>query len=555
MRSSVPILLAIVLALPAVTPSLSIQQATGGGHYTYVFTVRESGWIDIVTKFNSTSAGSSWVLVPKFREYNFKVLSGSISEKKLIRNTSYYFYSNLTFSYIAGTSLEISWSYRFGALIVEPNGAFFSTQIAFSPEDDATVLVKLPKKFHPQGIEPKGYRLQEGGDYNVVRYDVDGSTNNTMRVLISFKVKDGQKFKKREIGKLTVSYPPRYEDVVENITKYYRATLPLIEDYTSVKEEIPVRVKLFVPGTMEEITTLGYTGPRFTSDVITQGEINLNMMLVRMPDYELPDTFVHELLHQYMQAAGLSVDLRWAHEGLAQYLSSVIVKEALGFDVPYDEVAERAVLTQTGGNFAFLLEWRGGGLPGNPGLYYTASEVLIRKLAEKYGGPELYKKFFRLVRRDRVVVKDPGEFVRYLSEAAGQDISDYLRSFGIKVEALDRTTLALISTARDYARATSWFDPFSEDALLILNRSRTREAALQAIAMVVLGLVSEALAAALVVSAIAVLLVRRKGGEHDGRVEEVDKGDHGEKEAEGEERNLRTPSLTSLGGGGSSTSP
>ncbi len=537
------ILLTIVLTLPAVNPSVQQQ---GGGRYTYVYTVKESGWIDIVTRFSSEAAGRTWVLVPKFRDYNFTVLSGSITDKKLIRDTSYYFYSNLTFSYAPGTEVEISWSYRFGALIVEPNGAFFSTQIAFSQVDDATILVKLPTDFVPQGIEPKGYELQREGKYNVVKYDIDGSRNNTMRVLISFKVKDGQKFEKREVGKLTISYPPRYEDVVDNITKYYEATLPLIEEYTSVKEEIPVKVKLFVPGTMEEITTLGYTGPRFTSDVITQGEINLNMMLVRMPDYELPNTFVHELLHQYMQAAGLSVDLRWAHEGLAQYLSSVIVEKALGFRVPYDEEAERAVMMQTNGDFSFLLGWRGGGLPGNPGLYYTASEVLIRRLADKYGGPDLYKRFFQLIRRDRVIVKEPGDFVRYLSEAAGRDISDFLKSFGINVESIDETTLALVKTAREYAEATSWFNPFSREALKILDESRTREAALQAIAVVILGIILEALAAAVVILG-AVILVRGRRG----TVEQGQPIEYGKEGGEG----IRTPSPTSQGEAESSTSP
>lgn len=526
MRSKFPFLLLLILMLPSPLPSL---QQRARGHYTYIYTVKESGWIDIVTQFNSTSGGRTWVLVPKFRKFNFTVLSGSVKDKELIRNTSYYFYSNLTFSYTPKTSIEISWSYRFGALIVEPNGAFFSTQIAFSPLDDATVLVKLPEGFNPQGIEPGGYRISKEGNYSVVRYDIEGARNNTMRVLISFKVEKGQRFKEREVGELTISYPPRYEDVVENITKYYKATLPIIEEYTSVNEEVPVKVKLFVPGTMEDITTLGYTGPRLTSDVITQGEVNLNMMLVRMPDYELPNTFVHELLHQYMQVAGLSVDLRWAHEGLAQYLSSVIVKKALGFEVPYDKEAEEAVLAQTGGDLSFLLEWKGGGLPGNPGLYYAASEMLIRKLAEKYGGADIYKRFFYLIRKDRAVVKDLSVFFKYLREAAGQDITETLKSFGIDVESMDTTTLAMLRAAREYAKATRWFNPLSNEALRVLE-ARTREAALQSIALVVIGLIAEALAAALVVS--LVLMIGR-GSSAQSTIE-------GEKEGSGEEMGQNT---------------
>lgn len=77
-----------------------------------------------------------------------------------------------------------------------------------------------------------------------MKYELDGARNNTMRVLISFKVKDGQEFKEEEVGKLKISYPSRYQDVVDNITKYYIAMLPLVKKYTAVNEEIPVKVKL-----------------------------------------------------------------------------------------------------------------------------------------------------------------------------------------------------------------------------------------------------------------------------------------------------------------------
>ncbi len=506
----------LILITLLVIPSFSVSasHAEDKGLFTYIYTVRDSGWIDITTEFESNTSGFTWVLVPKFRGYNITVVSGSINNRNLIRNTSYYFYSNLTFSYTPRTKVLISWSYRFGALIVEPNGAFFSTQIAFDPEDDAMVIVKLPNEFVPKGIEPKGYEISKESGFNIVKYRLNGATNNTMRVLISFSVHEGQKFKEKDVGKLKIKYPPRYQDVIENITKYYKATLPLIEKYTSVDEEIPIEVKLFVPATMEEITTLGYTGPRYTSDVITQGEINLNMMLVRMPYYELPTTFVHELLHQYMQVAGLSVDLRWAHEGLAQYLSEVIVEEALGYKVP-EEINVEAVMAQTGGDFSFIVEWHGGGLPGNPGLYYAASEILIRDFARKYGGPDVYKRFFSNVRRDKAVVNDLPKFVKYLSEAAGRDVSGFFESYGIKVKSLDKETLELIQTAERYAKSTYWFNPASREALSIISKQKTREGALISILLVFIGLIAESLALAIPIGLIVAYKRRKKGNKTD----------------------------------------
>ncbi len=510
----------LILIILLIVPSLPVYAAQRGskGLFIYTYTVRDSGWINVTTRFESNSSGFTWVLVPKFESYNISVISGSIKNRNLIRNTSYYFYSNLTFSYAPGTEVLITWSYRFGALIVEPNGAFFSTQIAFDPEDDAIVIVKLPGKFVPKGIEPKGYEMVKEGGFNLVRYELNGATNNTMRILISFNVHGGQKFREEDIGKLKVKYPSRYQDVIENITKYYKATLPLIEKYTSVNEEIPIEVKLFVPATMEEITTLGYTGPRYTSDVITQGEINLNMMLVRMPYYELPTTFVHELLHQYMQVAGLSVDLRWAHEGLAQYLSEVIVEKALGYKVP-EEINVEAVMAQTGGDFSFLVGWHGGGLPGNPGLYYAASEILIRNFAERFGGPDAYEKFFSYVREDRVVVNDLSKFVKYLSKAAGKDVSGFFKSYGIEVKSLDKETLELIQTAERYAKSTYWFNPTSREALNIINRQETRESALISLLLIFIGLMIDALTLAI---PIGLVIALRSGKRKKSEIESED---------------------------------
>ncbi|MEM1521046.1 MAG: hypothetical protein QXK42_05860, partial [Candidatus Korarchaeum sp.] len=90
--------LALVLLL-TLLPGPTTVVAQGGGLYTYTYVVRETGWVDITTTFESNSSGISWVLVPKFQRYSLRVLSGSIEDHKLVENTNYYFYSNYTFSY------------------------------------------------------------------------------------------------------------------------------------------------------------------------------------------------------------------------------------------------------------------------------------------------------------------------------------------------------------------------------------------------------------------------------------------------------------------------
>ncbi|MCS7103191.1 MAG: hypothetical protein NZ992_04835 [Candidatus Korarchaeum sp.] len=497
----------MTVLLLSLLPSPIIAVAQEGGLYTYTYVVRETGWVDITTRFESNSSGVSWVLVPKFQNYSLRVLSGSIEDYKLIENTNYYFYSNYTFSYSKGTALEISWSYRFGALIIEPNGAFFSTQISFNRKDDALVTVILPAEYSVQGVEPKGYATEKEGNQTTVKYYLDGSRNNTMRVLISFKARESS-MEERSVGKLTLVYPKRYEDFVRNISIYYEKTLPLIQDITSMKEEIPIKVNLFVPEKMEDITTQGYTGPRYTSDVITQGEVHLNMMLARMPEYELPMTLVHELLHQYMQVAGLGIGVRWMHEGLAQYLSYLIVRE-IGMNPPEEPNNETAslVMASTGGDLSFLLDWRGGGLPGDPSLYYTASLILVKDLADKYGGYEVYKKLFLEMKKDRATVNSPEDLVRYLNKAIGNNVSEFFRAYSIMISENSQQS-SLLKTAWTYVRQTSWFNPFNWYAEKLLKEG-SEDSATLAIYVMVMGVLTEALLLAILLGLLTYFIEKR----------------------------------------------
>ncbi len=522
--------ISLILALLLLVNLLPTAAATPNrGKYTYVYEVEETGWTHITIKFEGKAAGSSWLLVPKFREYEINVLSGKITDKKVINETDYYFYANLTFSYDENTVFEIKWSYRFGALIIEPNGVFFSTQIGFSKSDLAEVVVKLPKEFRDLEVEPPGFTLNESENFRYVTYRLDGSLNNTMRVLIAFKVKKAQ-FQTKRVGSLEIIYPPRYEDLAENVSKYYKAVIGEIMDYTAADRELNIKVKFFVPGSMRDILTLGYTGPRYTSDVITPGVVNLNMMLVRMIYTELPNTLTHELLHQYMQYSGLTIDLRWAHEGLAQYLSGVIVKESLGFDGNIEKEFEEAVQfvdKHNNGDYSFVISWKGGGLPDNPYLYYSASLALIYKIAKEYGGPVIYKKFFHEVRKDGAKVNTLAKFVYYLNKATGKDVTPFLEKLGIPKEAMITSHVEkMLDTAEQYVDKTKWFNPLAwlaekmlRERALSASAPESEDLLMEVIVMTYVGFLMDAALIGLVAS----ILVKagKKEEEKEGASEEI----------------------------------
>ncbi len=507
--------LAVILALLLLLNVLPSTAEPDGGKYTYIYEVEETGWTHITIKFEGKAAGRSWLLVPKFREYKLKVLSGRIFDKKIINETEYYFYANFTFAYEDNTVFEMRWSYRFGALIIEPNGVFFSTQIGFSRGDDAEIVVKLPKEFKDLEVEPPHFTFNEKEDFKYITYNLDGAENNTMRVLIAFKVKKA-KFLTKKVGNLEIVYPPRYEDLAENVSKYYKALIDEIMDYTAADSELNIKVKFFVPGSMRDILTLGYTGPRYTSDVITPGVVNLNMMLVRMVYTELPNTLTHELLHQYMQYSGLTIDLRWAHEGLAQYLSGIIVRDALGFDGKVEKEFEDAVkfVEKHVNDYSFVVSWKGGGLPDNPYLYYSASLALIYRLAKEYGGPSIYKRFFHKVREDRAKVNTLAKFVYYMNKATGKDVAQFLIRLGIPKEAMVTSHVErMLNAAEQYVNRTRWFNPLVWLAEKILregsdvNSPDSESLLMEVIFMTFLGFFMEAAVIGLIVS----VVVKSKG--------------------------------------------
>ncbi|MGC9020787.1 MAG: hypothetical protein ACP5KE_06210, partial [Candidatus Methanodesulfokora sp.] len=137
---------ALILLLLLLTPLTEIK-GDNRPSLTYTFIVHEDGLTDIIYRFSSENGGASWFLVPKFENYTMRLIKGSINPSlKGAYTTSgeeFYFYENFSFSYSPGTVLELNWSYKYGAMIIEPNGMFYSTQIGFSPQTYCRVLIYL----------------------------------------------------------------------------------------------------------------------------------------------------------------------------------------------------------------------------------------------------------------------------------------------------------------------------------------------------------------------------------------------------------------------------
>ena len=430
------LLLAALLASPH---AARLEGAPTQGGFTYEFTVHENGTVSLVARFTSDAPGRAWIMVPKFREYSLS--RQGITSTSLQRDTAYYFYSNLSFEFEAGAALEMSYSYRFGSFIVEPNGVFFSTLVGYDPTYTGEVIVRMPGSFEVEtsfvdGVERSPDSQESSDDQLLLTFEIPPGSNVGHRVMVVFKTTEEPELVNLTTGALTITTPKRYVDVAENVTRIYLKFQPAVSDVTGMPE-IPISMKFFIPSDPEEIAVLGFTSvsspAMLMEDVITPGKVSLNLMLVRYPESYLPETLVHELLHQYMLRAGLSTELRWAHEGLAQYLSYLILRENGYPEAGQEDINLSRLVFQEVRNLGFLQDWRGGGSPPDVATYYLASLYIFSDLGERYGGLDFYKRFFSEIRSDGAEVDEIGELVYYLSEAAGEDLTDYFAALGFNV--------------------------------------------------------------------------------------------------------------------------
>ena len=422
MRGEASLLITLIILL-----SLTPYHAEDRPNYIYTYYVSRDGYINVTIDFTGSGDGYSWLLVPRYEPWDIKIVRGNLQE--LENKAVSVFYNNYSFYYSGDpATFQISYLYRFGALIVEPNGAFFSTQITVSPRSTGSVFVVMPEDFKAKGSEPWWNKRWSQEGYTYYMYSLP--PNEAGRILISFEVEDKGDLVKIEGDGITVNTPRRYIDVAENLTKIYSAVKREIERITHTTIEY-AHVYFYVPMDMNEILELGYTPFSQVSNKL--GDIYINLITVRMISGASEQAMLHEIIHHYLWKAGIDVSLLWVHEGLANYLSTEILK-AKGYPVEnltYENLEEIPQIT--GDKYGFLEHWRVSSRPANIGLYYAASLYIIKTLGDQYGGLELYSKLFMLINKDKTILTTTDNFVDYLSQAAGVDLSQKFRKWGFTI--------------------------------------------------------------------------------------------------------------------------
>jgi hypothetical protein len=433
--------LPLVLAFSFPVTSASAQTS---GLYDYEFIVDEEGFTIVNIIYSSEDAeGSSWVLVPKYTEWTNRTVQGEVtdwylSETENITGGSYYFYQALYFSFRSDDAefiMSVQFNLSTSAMIIEPDGIFYSPQIGFEDGNRFKAEVVFPSSFTTNQAlaygETNSYQPKSTAPGLIV-FDSIPETENIMRIEIGFQVQNGSaQLLQFTNGIFTFETAPRYAEYAHEILDLYNKTYSKLVDLFNVTLE-SATVRFFLPD-FESLLTIGGYVP-FTPEGI--GDIHINIVFTRYIEGYIEVIALHELVHHFLWKAGVSPEaLLWFHEGMAQYVSMEIADE-IGYEgvkTMKQELQKSAsdLISSIGNDLGFLKSWSPASQPSNMDTYYVAAYHVISSLAENYGGLSYYSQFFKLV--NSKIVDSNVMLGYYLSLAAQESVVGKLDSFGFDV--------------------------------------------------------------------------------------------------------------------------
>ena len=464
----------------------------------YIFRVDAEGWAETCIIYHANrNEGFMWILVPNFTPWTNKTVKGKVARWSI--RGSYEtagfdspFYEALCFYYESENGefeLLINYNHSLAAMIVEPEGIFFSPQIGFKRGCRVEVEVIMPGRFK---INPgEALALGSRGMYrpslidrreNRLYFSDIPMEENLLRIEVSFKTEDHNVRSKLKLGIFNFEVPRRYVRYALHILNLYNRTYAYLVDLFNVTLN-RVHVRFFLPD-FNSLLEMGGFVP-FSSGRI--GDIYLNVMYLRAVRGEIEVIALHELIHHFLWRAGISPSLLWFHEGMAQYISLEICDRMKCGMIDFIRRRLRAevknVRRRFADQFGFLQEWTPSCHPQSPESCYAASYYIVSVLAEEHGGIEYYRRFFRMI-RDKVI-RDDAELAYHLSIAAGESVVKALNGrWGFSIPDLYGYSQLLDEVRVLIENVSGAFQPYRLIAKILFdaavrNANREREDALR----------------------------------------------------------------------------
>ena len=429
------LLLLILTSIPLIVNANDLSTyEQKGGTYNYTITVNDEGEAHIEIEYStSMNRGTSWVLVPKnFTPWEYQVIRGeiidySISDAYASSGEKYVFYNNFTFNFAGehGFKLLITYNMNYGSIIVEPRGFFYSPQIGFSTKDEATIFVRFPKsaKLKEEAMLPKPEAISEYDEYFEVTFKIK---TNLARIAIEYTIDKPLNKTIIENEIFHIKTPTRYIDLAERLLHAYEKVYENMTEIFAVNLS-DVEVEFFAP-TLEDLWIAGFIPFNGTH----LGEINLNLFFVRTAVGYWEQIAIHELVHQFVWTAGISPNILWFHEGLAEYISYELTLRAgwTGAESKREEL--EALAENLKPNLGFVQKWRPGKQDSNIIAYYAASYLIVKEIAEENGGLEFYKCFFNKIKSlGNITTIDT--LIHYLSSCSKTDLTSKFAKWGFNI--------------------------------------------------------------------------------------------------------------------------
>jgi len=418
-------------------PFLPAVQAESGPslNYDMVVDINGTGIINVnFTDPSSIKTGTFWILVPTNLSFAASSINGRLLNHSL--SSKYVFYDNLTIWYEAPFSIQFEWTLPYAVLIVEPDAFLYSPAIGFSAAVTPTFTVHLPNSTS---------RVVEFSQMPIYQKDLDYSFRpgqGDARIAIAFQVNGKPDIIYLNSSRFSIKFPRRYESLGIRTLNFYEAITPALDDVfnTSLSD---IKVELFVPKTLEDLSIGGFTP---ISSAYKLGTIFLNLLWVRTEEGYFESIAAHELVHHYLFTVGISTDLLWFHEGMANYIGISISKIAgQGAAVSADELLGVANELKESG-LSFVYRWRPDSYIPGYGIFehYAASYYIVANISQELASPsdkivpgqKLLSSVFRYVRESNLKIETNDELARIIFMSANFSMVAYtvLNTFDLRVD-------------------------------------------------------------------------------------------------------------------------
>jgi len=436
-------LLLLVLALHLVPFSAAQPQAVIQPELTYRCVLLEDGYATVSVGFrdaSNTGLSAFWTLVPRNQsDYRITVTSGEVLRQDIGPAStpgggSYVFYSNLTTEYRGPLEFSIDWNVSYATLIAEPDALYYSPAIACSPGVRILFNLTLPET------------TKSISEYDPIPVLQSNRTlifalESHYRVGVAFKVSGPLRTVLLNSSRFRFRVPSRYEEMGRRLLGFY-------ENVTEILDEIfnatltSVNVEFFVPGTLSELSTGGFVP---IASAYRLGTIYLNIFYSRTEKGYMEAIAAHELVHHYLATSGISPDVLWFHEGMANYVG-IKVSEFSGLGgADLDDDLLQEALALPAGQRAFALAWSiSQPVTGySPYQHYASAFHIVATIAQNMSSPNdeiltgqaFFIDLFTNIRRtsQKITENDQLAWIMYATANFSRKAFVMLTSLGLRV--------------------------------------------------------------------------------------------------------------------------